>query len=670
MDYNYYDVLTNIQGKEFSIKADGVAFQILSSSLYSDPIKAIIRELSCNAYDAHRAAGKEDVPFYVHFPTAIEPYFSIQDYGIGLSEEDIFNLYTTYFDSDKRDSNFDTGMFGLGSKTPFAYTDSFTVISRFQGTESVYMAFLDESKTPNISKIDEYPTEECNGLTVKFAYDRAISDLKNAARDVWQWFPVKPLTNIEIDIPSVEYSIQGDGWAVDFSKRFSVSKVIQGNVAYPLTHNYFAFPNVAIYLWVDIGEVNPQPSREALHYDDKTVNNIQKRLNNVSKLITDNILDKIENFDSLYEARKFIESNPYLNKFLKNNQYVYHGKLINRIEDWLSADNFPFQMDFFIQRGYTKKYPSHIRDKKYSYLPYFRKNLDMFVIFDDGTKAPIKRIKNHFHENVYRDKLAIFIRGNWQKEKFFAQLLMKYLGWPPYMFLSELDEPPEENKAKYKTASYYKIHINCFGLETVKDDDSFDFSENQGVYVIVKDKKIINCDGTSPFILNERSFEEIEIYSLIRSLSKMGLMNENEMIYGFRTKDLKKIERNSDNWTPFNDFLKKKIKENKGELQEKINNYYLVTDMNRRLLNTIHFNNYSYDELNNYYLKKFKAIHDNTKNNLSINVDACIKAGLDEPKKYNIIDEFLEKNPIWEYLSIPPLIDKSFLTTIEPYLKE
>lgn len=153
----------------FTIKTTAKAFDILSSGLYTDNITAIIRELSCNAADAHKLADNEDTPFEVHLPSKLEPWFHVRDYGTGLSDEQIRGelipvmhetedgdvvqdvdengelrftraggLYTTYFDSTKTDSNDFIGALGLGSKSPFSYTNAFEVISRFEGKRRVY----------------------------------------------------------------------------------------------------------------------------------------------------------------------------------------------------------------------------------------------------------------------------------------------------------------------------------------------------------------------------------------------------------------------------------------------------------------------------------------------------------------------------------------------------
>src|SRR5271156_6461407 len=115
----------------FRIKTTAKAFDILSSGLYTDRVLAVVRELSCNAYDAHVAANNLE-PFEIHVPNSLEPWFHVKDFGTGLSDEDVMNLYSTYFESTKTDSNDFIGALGLGSKSPFSYTKAFEVISRFE----------------------------------------------------------------------------------------------------------------------------------------------------------------------------------------------------------------------------------------------------------------------------------------------------------------------------------------------------------------------------------------------------------------------------------------------------------------------------------------------------------------------------------------------------------
>ena len=98
----------------FKINATAQAFKILSSGLYSDKVRAVLREIGCNAHDAHVAAGSPSRPFLVKLPNALDDRFYIQDWGPGLSHDEVMQLYTTYFASTKQDSNDYTGAFGLG----------------------------------------------------------------------------------------------------------------------------------------------------------------------------------------------------------------------------------------------------------------------------------------------------------------------------------------------------------------------------------------------------------------------------------------------------------------------------------------------------------------------------------------------------------------------------
>ena len=136
---------------------------ILREGLYSDKVLAILREYSSNAWDAHRSTGKHDVPINISLPTYGDHTLRIRDYGPGLSHEAIFTVYTQYGRSTKRDTDDAVGMLGIGSKSGFAYSDSFTVTSRYTeaydedfvgprcGTCCIYSATLGDDEKGKIN---------------------------------------------------------------------------------------------------------------------------------------------------------------------------------------------------------------------------------------------------------------------------------------------------------------------------------------------------------------------------------------------------------------------------------------------------------------------------------------------------------------------------------------
>ena len=144
----------DFESNGFSIEASAKAFMILSDGLYSNKVKAVVRELSTNAYDAHVEAGCPTKQFDVHVPSRFTPEFYIRDYGNGMSHEQCMTLYTTYFRSTKNHSNDAVGCLGLGSKSPFAYADAFTVIAYQNGEKRVYAAHKGEDGSPSFALLD------------------------------------------------------------------------------------------------------------------------------------------------------------------------------------------------------------------------------------------------------------------------------------------------------------------------------------------------------------------------------------------------------------------------------------------------------------------------------------------------------------------------------------
>ena len=81
---NVIERSSDFEQSNYTIEATAKAFSILSDQLYSNKVRAVVRELSTNAYDSHVDAGNGDKQFEVHLPSNMEPTFSVRDYGTCL----------------------------------------------------------------------------------------------------------------------------------------------------------------------------------------------------------------------------------------------------------------------------------------------------------------------------------------------------------------------------------------------------------------------------------------------------------------------------------------------------------------------------------------------------------------------------------------------------------
>ena len=239
---------------QFNIAQTSKMFKILSDSLYSDKVMAVIRELSTNANDSHIASGNPN-PFRVKLPSAGDPNFSVRDFGTGLSQTDMENLYTTYGASNKNDSNDFVGCLGLGSKSPFAYTKSFTTTSYYNGKQYTYIAAMDDSGVPTLNLLHTIDTNEPNGLEISFAVKQHdFHEFSQKAIRIFHYFKNKPIISGGIGTDfSKEYSnrnivIDGDGWRVcrlnnnlfptQYHRIDSGVVAIMGNIAYPVVTSH------------------------------------------------------------------------------------------------------------------------------------------------------------------------------------------------------------------------------------------------------------------------------------------------------------------------------------------------------------------------------------------------------------------------------------------------
>jgi hypothetical protein len=244
----------------------------------------------------------------------------------------VFYLYTTMFASNKRSNNNQTGGFGLGSKAPLAYVDSFTVISRHNHLETTYAIYKDPTGTPRVGKLESRSYVGPTGLKVQVPIKNSdFFKLTQHAQNLLPFFPVCP--EINLDIQPLEYLIKTETYGI--LKRHETERregrVQVGNVTYPLNPSHYTWngsddtPSYSeahtiaarpFVIFVPMGSVDIAPSREELSYDERTIALINSRLISTYQNLKTDIpayinqfeknWDKLVAFDSLnyalYEA--------------------------------------------------------------------------------------------------------------------------------------------------------------------------------------------------------------------------------------------------------------------------------------------------------------------------------------------------------------------------------
>lgn len=193
---------TLLSTNDFSILDSPMLYKLMYTSLYEDKEKIVLQELSANALDAHIVAGNEDTPIEIVLPTKLQPELVVRDFGVGMSLETLSSIYTVYGASTKRSDNTAIGGFGLGSKSPFALSDSFIVESTHKGITSTVTCFLDNGM-PKFSVFTSESTGKSDGteIRVPIASEEVQSRLKNKVSSLYLLWPVKPkITSSGTDI--------------------------------------------------------------------------------------------------------------------------------------------------------------------------------------------------------------------------------------------------------------------------------------------------------------------------------------------------------------------------------------------------------------------------------------------------------------------------------------
>ncbi len=291
------------------IKAGAKAFDTLLDGMYTNKIRAIVREICTNAADSHAEAGCESMPFDVHLPTYTDPRFIVRDYGVGMDHETVMGVFSTLFDSSKDETDDLVGGFGLGSKTPFSITDSYEVICRDGVARRVYHVYKDENGIPMVEKIGQVDDDGARGVEVAVpVQEHQFDDFLAEANNVF--FGFSPVPNIDADItlptPKFFYEAANDSelsymlldpYTLNGSETVWIR---QGCVLYPVDRSLptslrdMLANNSKIVVDVPIGTATPTANREALQLGDTDAANLSAVFDGLAEQVKKEVYEAVD----------------------------------------------------------------------------------------------------------------------------------------------------------------------------------------------------------------------------------------------------------------------------------------------------------------------------------------------------------------------------------------
>tara|TARA_R110002020_G_scaffold194354_4_gene395079 strand:+ start:1976 stop:4078 length:2103 start_codon:yes stop_codon:yes gene_type:complete len=475
----------------YRIEATAKAFSILSDGLYSNKIKAVIRELSTNAYDSHVSAGCPEKPFDVNLPTRLEPHFSIRDYGTGLSYDDCFNLYTTYFRSDKTDTNDAVGCLGLGSKSPFAYTDQFLVESFYNGTHYIFSSYKSETGEPVFSLLSQESTEEPNGMRVSMSTDPDDSHLfEEEAESVYEWFNTRPNVNTELSFSDPEAVVEGSNWKM-FKGRHYGNTVVMGQISYPIDQDQFEYGSeeyrlltetYGIQIKAEIGDVDITPSRESLSYNTRTKENLVLLISNACDELAEQSVESISNCATLWEARcKYVDVNERLGRIKTVSETIDGIELWNEEKLFTKAGYYYVEVETDLVQYSKSRYRESVSRDETKRVHPNRSSL----YYQDVKKGSIGKIRHYLKEKGHGDIILI--------PEGCLEAVCSELGCDSSIIenVSSLESPPASHASRTyssggSSTSCFMIRKNSEGIwDTVatdvgvKEEDAFYVTKNR-----------------------------------------------------------------------------------------------------------------------------------------------------------------------------------------------
>ena len=490
------------KGTYFSISEEGLGdiFEILRSGLYSDTITAPIREYICNAYDACLDAETDPDQIEIGLPSALNRNFTVRDFGEGLSEQEMRQLYPCYGASTKKNDDRPIGGFGIGSKSAFAYASQFSVVSWNKGRKISFLFSLDETGKGKAMKISEEDSSDPSGIKISIPVkDRDISTFLSKTSRFCKHLPFSPkilgnedYLHAEKDSDPLYEVGKIKAWKETHGKLSVIMGGVLYNVNKELLNDKLQEPfktlisKHKIQIFADMGEVDPAPSRETLVYNAKTIGFLKQEL---SVFLVDLVKDLHEQYSwhsCSWQKELFRQEHSFITKhFPSKFDYEEKNTHLGDTSDYDGFDVRLYQLDSYDRETNlrSQRFSKNYSDRQ-TIIP---KKKSAILWNDKGYSRTIGKVRELFSQDyelqqVYLVSPCPYYKGEDEKK---ATDLKKKLGVETVSFLASETNSYKLPRNVAKASSFMRLTTNVGWRPKISDHwvSVDEVPEEGGVYV-------------------------------------------------------------------------------------------------------------------------------------------------------------------------------------------
>jgi hypothetical protein len=400
-----------------------LVLSLVSKGIYSNPIGSLIRELTSNCIDANTELGVQK-PILINIKYDYENsnhYIEFVDKGIGMSEQRIRDIYTSFFSSTKRHTNSLIGGFGLGSKSPLSYTDIFYITTIFDNIKYEYVYFKEGSEYI-LSQLNKYPVLEKSGTTIKI--DIKDNDLPKFVTELKNQLSYFKDVFVNIQGSSYNYNNEFKIYEGKYFKFKSEDRshsslhLTLGQVSYPIDFNILNIDeiNLPIAVKFDVGELKPTLERENIQYDEESIKLIKERINLVlSELreyfkdqsfeITDlkTYLSNRGNIPHLYFNKELSHGFKAVRELISKNEYSFVP-----LQDIKIPDDYNI---FFMYKIYRVSGNTFRECSVNGFITDWLNNRAKILIKDKGDSSTWAKDLFWINQDTYQNQIFVFVRN-------------------------------------------------------------------------------------------------------------------------------------------------------------------------------------------------------------------------------------------------------------------